>query len=151
MPFTPKCINMHFLRRRSYSYIITVQLIKSGNFMLIQHLIHSPYSNIVSLPNNVLYCYFLPGLGFNTILYLYLVVISLLSPLIGIISLTLFMFFDFDILWKVQTNFIVEWASIWIVQSFLVIRFRLCISFCRNTSEVVFSPSQYVLSGRVWC
>lgn len=56
-----------FSKKITFSYITTIQLIKSENLMLIQHLTHPPYSNFVNLPNNIFSLYFLPFSGHNAI------------------------------------------------------------------------------------
>ena len=51
---TPKYFRMSFLRIRTFSFRIRVQLTKSRNLTLIQYyyLIHFPYSNFINCPND---------------------------------------------------------------------------------------------------
>ena len=77
--------SMSFLRTRTFLFVITVQLVKTGHMTLTYYYwIYNSYPNFATYDNNVLYSHSSPDLGFNPgSRTFYSVVTSLSSPLTG--------------------------------------------------------------------
>lgn len=139
-PSLLNALTRYFLRR-AFSYVATIQLIMSWNFTLSQHLIRSPFSNLSAFPitSFIAILFWVQGPVWFQILCF--VVSSLWFPLIrNNFSAFVCVSWPWHSL-KVHGSRIIEWASVWTVQSVLRIRFRLCI-FQGKTTEVMLCPFQ---------